>query len=104
MTRARHWRRFSFMMAMSSCGDYCMRVYRGENVKAKTFITPAEYYLTHGLSPANCKWPNIPFPYNTFIYSGSYNRKVCYCAAARDVAQPDKAGSFGLEQIACTIK
>ena len=28
----------------------------------------ADYYLSHGLSPANCKWPNIPFPYNTLIY------------------------------------
>jgi len=56
----------------------------------------ADYFLTHGLTPANCKWPNIPFPYNTYIYSGIYDGDM---RAGKDIAQPDKAGSFGLELI-----
>ena len=60
-----------------------------ENMK---FIT--DYYLTHSLSPAAASWPNIPFPYNTFIYSGIYDGDM---VIGKDYTQPDKAGSFGLE-------
>jgi hypothetical protein len=56
----------------------------------------ADYYLTHGLSPANSKWPNIIFPYNTLIYSGIFDGDM---KAGKDVAQPDKAGSFALELV-----
>ncbi len=83
-----------FMMAMSSWRLYY--AYTGnENVKNNLYFL-AEYYLTHGLSPANCKWPNIPFPYNTLIYSGVYDGDM---RSGRGVAQPDKAGSFGLELV-----
>jgi hypothetical protein len=83
-----------FMMAMSSWRLYY--AYTGnENVKDNLYFL-AEYYLTHGLSPATCKWPDIPFPYNTFIYSGIYDGDM---RSGKDVAQPDKAGSFGLELV-----
>jgi hypothetical protein len=56
----------------------------------------ADYYLTHSLSPANCKWPNLPFPYNTLIYSGIYDGDMII---GQGYLQPDKAGSLGLELI-----
>lgn len=56
----------------------------------------ADYYLSHGLSPSNSKWPNIPFPYNTLIYSGIYDGDM---VIGKDFTQPDKAGSFGIELI-----
>jgi len=83
-----------FMMAMSSWRLYY--AYTGnENVKNNIYFL-AEYYLSHGMSPANCKWPDIPFPYNTFIYSGVYDGDM---RNGKDVAQADKAGSFGLELV-----
>jgi len=83
-----------FMMAISSWR--LLYAYMGdENIKANMYFL-AGYYLTHGLSPSNCKWPDIPFPYNTLIYSGIYDGDM---RNGKDVAQPDKAGSFGLELI-----
>lgn len=83
-----------FMMAMSSWRLYY--AYTGdENVKNNLYFL-AEYYLTYGMSPANCKWPDIPFPYNTLIYSGIYDGDM---RSGRGVAQTDKAGSFGLELV-----
>jgi hypothetical protein len=83
-----------FMMAISSWR--LLYAYMGnENIKANIYFL-AGYYLTHGLSPANCKWPDIPFPYNTFIYSGIYDGDM---RNGKDVTQPDKAGSFGLELV-----
>jgi hypothetical protein len=83
-----------FAMALSSWGLYYP--YSGnERVKVNmSFI--ADYYLTHGLSPADARWPDIPFPYNTYIYSGCYDGDM---RNGKDIAQPDKAGSFGLELI-----
>jgi hypothetical protein len=83
-----------FAMALSSWRLYY--AYTGnEKVKANMYFL-ADYYLTHGRSPADCKWPNITFPYNSYIYSGIYDGDM---RAGRDVAQPDKAGSFGLELV-----
>ncbi|GEO11888.1 hypothetical protein [Segetibacter aerophilus] len=62
-----------------------------ENMK---FI--ADYYLTHSLSPANARWPNIPFPYNTMIYSGFYDGDM---VIGKGYTQPDKAGSFAYELV-----
>ena len=83
-----------FAMALSSWRLYYP--YTGnERIKANmAFI--ADYYITHGLSPVNCKWPDIPFPYNTYIYSGIYDGDM---RAGKDVTQPDKAASFGLELV-----
>jgi hypothetical protein len=81
-----------FSMALSSWRLYYQ--YSGnERVKANMYFI-ADYYLTHSLSPAEAKWPNLPFPYNSYIYSGSYNGDM---TAGIDILQPDKAGSFGLE-------
>jgi hypothetical protein len=66
-----------------------------ENIKENACFL-AGYYLTHGLSPSNCKFPDIPFPYNTLIYSGVYDGDM---RNGKDVAQLDKAGSLGLELI-----
>ena len=83
-----------FMMAISSWRLWY--AYTGdENVKSNIYFI-AEYYLTHGFSPSNCKWPDIPFPYNTLIYSGIYDGDM---RSGRGVAQTDKAGSFGLELV-----
>jgi hypothetical protein len=62
-----------------------------ENMK---FI--AGYYLTHGLSVATAKWPNLPYPYNTLIYSGIFDGDM---VIGKNFTQPDKAGSLGLELI-----
>ncbi len=83
-----------FAMALSSWTLYYQ--YSGsERVKANMCFI-ADYYLSHGLSGPGAKWPDIPFPYNTYIYSGSYDGDM---RNGRNVAQPDKAGSFGLELI-----
>ncbi len=83
-----------FAMALSSWRLYY--AYTGnERVKANMHFL-ADYYITHGRSPADCKWPNITFPYNSYVYSGIYDGDM---RAGRDVAQPDKAGSFGLELV-----
>jgi hypothetical protein len=62
-----------------------------ENMK---FITG--YYLTHGLSDASAKWPYLPYPYNTLIYSGIFDGDM---VIGKNYTQPDKAGSLGLELI-----
>jgi hypothetical protein len=83
-----------FSMALSSWRLYYP--YTGnERVKANMYFL-ADYYLTHSLSPADCKWPSLPFPYNSYIYSGFYDGDM---KAGRDILQPDKAGSFGLELV-----
>jgi hypothetical protein len=62
-----------------------------ENMK---FI--ADYYLSHSLSPTAALWPNLPYPYNTLIYSGVYDGDM---VIGKDYTQPDKAGSFGDELV-----
>ena len=83
-----------FAMAISSWRLYY--AYTGnERVKANMNFL-ADYYLTHSLSPATAKWPNLPFPYNSYLYSGFYDGDMI---AGKDVLQLDKAGSFALELI-----
>lgn len=83
-----------FAMALSSWR--LLYAYTGnERIKVNMeFI--ADYYLSHGLSSATCKWPNIPFPYNTLVYSGIYDGDM---RNGKEVSQPDKAGSFALELV-----
>jgi len=81
-----------FAMALSSWRLYY--AYSGnERVKANMRLI-ADTYLTRGLSPATAEWPNLPFPYNTLLYSGVYDGDM---RAGLGVTQPDKAGSFGRE-------
>ncbi len=55
-----------------------------------------DYYLSHSLSSPDCKWRNLPYPYNTLIYSGIYDGDMIM---GKGYTQPDKAGSFGYELI-----
>ena len=83
-----------FAMAISSWRLYY--AYTGdERIKENMFFL-ADYYLTHGMSPATAAWPDIPFPYNTYIYSGIYDGDM---KIGPSYTQPDKAGSFGLELV-----
>lgn len=66
-----------------------------ERVKENMFFI-ADYYLTHGISASDTRWPFMPFPYNTLIYSGNYDGDMCI---GRGFIQPDKAGFFALELV-----
>jgi hypothetical protein len=70
--------------------------YSGNELVKDNMKFIADYYLTHSLSPSNAKWPNIPFPYNTLLYSGYFDGDM---VIGKDYTQPDKAGSFGWELI-----
>jgi hypothetical protein len=56
----------------------------------------ADYYFSHSLSPSTCMWKNLPFPYNTLLYSGIYDGDMIL---GKGFVQPDKAGSFGSELV-----
>jgi hypothetical protein len=66
-----------------------------ERVKANMCFM-ADYYLSHSLSRPEDKWPDIPYPYNTLIYSGVYDGDM---VIGKNFTQPDKAGSFGYELV-----
>ncbi|HEX8279314.1 MAG TPA: hypothetical protein VF540_11490, partial [Segetibacter sp.] len=83
-----------FAMALSSW--QLLYQYSGNERVKENMKFIADYYLTHSLSPANATWPNIPFPYNTMIYSGVYDGDM---VIGKDYTQPDKAGSFGYELV-----
>jgi hypothetical protein len=73
-------------------GDCCMHIQAMNALKNMKFI--ADYYLAHALSPANAEWADIPYPYNTLVYSGIYDGDMII---GKQYTQPDKAGSFGIE-------
>lgn len=81
-------------MAMSSWE--LLYAYSGNEGVKENIRFLADYYLTNGLSSPNAKWPNIPYPYNTLVYSGKYDGDM---VIGTGYTQPDKAGSFGLELI-----
>jgi hypothetical protein len=54
----------------------------------------ADYYLMHGFSSATDDWADIPYPYNTKVYSDIYDGDMII---GKNYTQPDKAGSFGIE-------
>ncbi len=83
-----------FAMALSSWNLYYG--YSGNEAVKEEMRFIADYYLTHSLSPADASWPNIPYPYNTLIYSGIYDGDMIL---GEGFTQPDKAGSFGLELV-----
>src|ERR1700722_7398291 len=83
-----------FSMALSSWPLYFP--YRGNDRVKASMKFLADYYPTRSLSRADAKWPNLPFPYNSYIYSGIYNGDM---TAGVEILQPDKAGSFGLELV-----
>ncbi len=83
-----------FAMALSSWR--LLYVYTGNEKIKENMKFIADYYLSHGLSSPESVWPNIPFPYNTLVYSGIYDGDM---VIGKDFSQPDKAGSFGIELI-----
>ncbi len=56
----------------------------------------ADTYLERSLSGSDCKWPFIPYPYNTRVHSGIYDGDM---VNGPGITQPDKAGTFGYELI-----
>lgn len=81
-------------MALSSW--QLLYAYSGNERVKQNMKFIADYYLTHSLSPAACKWPNLPFPYNTLIYSGIYDGDM---VIGPGFLQPDKSGSLALELV-----
>lgn len=81
-------------MALSSWR--VLYAYTGNVRILNNMLFQVDYYLSHSLSPADCKWKNLPFPYNTLIYSGIYDGDMI---VGKGFTQPDKAGSFGCELI-----
>lgn len=82
------------MMALSSWNLYYN--YTGDESLIGNMKYMADYYLSHSLSAADSKWPNLPYPYNMEIHSGIYDGDMIL---GKDYLQPDKAGSFGYELI-----
>lgn len=81
-------------MALSSWR--LLYAYAGNEKVKENMKFLADYYITHGFSPATSKWPNIPYPYNTLVYSGIYDGDM---VIGKWFTQPDKAGSFGIELV-----
>jgi hypothetical protein len=69
--------------------------YYGRIVENMRFM--ADWYLSHGLSRTTDKWPNVPYPYNTMVYSGIYDGDMIL---GLNYTQPDKAGSLAWELLA----
>jgi len=82
------------MMALSSWDLYYN--YTGDTALIGNMQYMADYYLAHSLSPSNCKWPDLPYPYNMNVESGIYDGDMIL---GKQFLQPDKAGSFGNELI-----
>jgi hypothetical protein len=70
--------------------------YTGDERVKENMKFMAGYYLTHGFSPSTAEWPDIPYPYNTLIYSGIFDGDM---VIGKNYTQPDKAGSLGLELV-----
>jgi hypothetical protein len=81
-----------FAQALSSFALYYRYSGKEEVKEEMKFI--ADTYLSRSLSPADAAWPNIPYPYNTLLYSGRYDGDMIL---GEGYTQPDKAGSFGFE-------
>ncbi|MEO8765245.1 MAG: hypothetical protein ABI416_13195 [Ginsengibacter sp.] len=81
-------------LAMALSSWQLLYAYTGNERIKENMKFIADYYLTHGFSPASAEWADIPFPYNTLLYSGVYDGDMII---GRDYTQPDKAGSFGIE-------
>ncbi len=71
--------------------------YLGDGAVRDNMVLMADYWLDHGISPANALWANLPFPYNTDLHSGVYDGDM---RAGKGFLQPDKAASFGAELVA----
>ena len=83
-----------FAMALSSW--QLLYQYTGDENVRENMKFIADYYLSHSLSPETAAWPNVPYPYNTLVYSGIFDGDMI---EGKGVTQPDKIGSFGFELI-----
>ena len=81
-------------MALSSWG--LLYQFTGDERIKENMKFMTDYYLSHSFSPSSAEWADIPYPYNTLIYSGMYDGDM---VIGRYFTQPDKAGSFGIELI-----
>jgi hypothetical protein len=81
-------------LAMALSSFQLLYMYSGNQKIRETMKFMAEYYLLNGLSPENASWPNIPYPYNSFVYGGKFDGDM---VIGKGYTQPDKAGSFGWE-------
>ncbi len=81
-------------MALSS---WCLLYpYLGDRSVVDNMVYIADYWLDHGLSPADAAWPHLPYPYNTELHSGTYDGDM---RAGKGFLQPDKAASFATELV-----
>ncbi|MCY7327764.1 MAG: hypothetical protein LH618_04380 [Saprospiraceae bacterium] len=83
-----------FSMALSSWR--LLYQYTGKEEIRENMKFIADYYLTHSLSSQDAAWPDLPYPYNTLLYSGQYDGDM---VNGKNITQPDKAGSFGYELV-----
>ncbi len=83
-----------FAMALSSWE--LLYAYSGNERAKENMKFIADYYLTHGLSAPTDEWADIPYPYNTKVYSGMYDGDMII---GKNYTQPDKAGAFALELV-----
>lgn len=83
-------------LAMALSSWRLLYAYTGNEKVKENMKFIADYYLSHGLSAPESAWPNIPFPYNTLVYSGIYDGDM---VIGKNFTQPDKAASFGIELV-----
>lgn len=81
-------------VAMMLSSWQLLYAYSGNQKVKENMQFMTDWYLSHSLSPSDCRWPDLPFPQNTVIYSGIYDGDMIL---GPGYLQPDKAGSFGLE-------
>ena len=81
-------------MALSSWN--LLHQYLGDPAVLADMRHQADYWIENGFTGPDGPWPNLPFPYNTDIHSGTYDGDMI---AGEGYLQPDKAGSFGTELV-----
>lgn len=82
-------------MLLSSWAKYY--AYTGDRKVPENMIYMADFYLYRGLSGPDCKWPNLPYPWNSsrepgFRYDGDLRNGL-------NVTQLDKAGDLGYQLV-----
>jgi len=82
-------------MCLSSWAKFY--AYTGDRSVVDNMVYMADFYLERGLSKPKCKWPNLPYPWNSkrtpgFRYDGDLRHGV-------GVTQLDKAGDLGYQLI-----
>jgi len=83
-------------LAMALSSWRLLYAYSGNERVKDNMRFMADYYLAHGFSSPGATWPDIPYPYNTLLYSGIYDGDM---VIGKGFTQPDKAGSMGLELV-----